>query len=282
MQPTISYPRSFMARAIFAWLFLVLVYFFATNSLLSQLQAPVLVYPGSDNSFWLLHILRLPQYLLQHPWAALLFDVVLTTSCLICVFVPQQRPFTWITVAGVWLLYVCYCTTAGKHYAQIGYLVAPTAFLALRPGRFNLSWELVRYWVCFLYVSAGIYKLWYGGFGDADGMANIVAQTHADWLPFVQNGWRSGAAQWLIEHPAAAQWFYRAATVVDLALAIGFFTKKFDKWLAGALVAFHVGNYLLLHISFVEQSLIFAPLLPWQKWAHFFQSIKGNDRPFAI
>jgi hypothetical protein len=266
-----------MARAVFAWLFLILVYFFATGTLPSQLEKPVLVYPGSDNSFWLLHLLRLPQTILQHHWAALLFDIVLTTSCLICVFVPQQRLFTWITVVGVWLLYVCYCTTAGKHYAQIGYLLAPTAFLALRPQRFHLGWELVRYWVLFLYVSAGIYKLWYGGFADADGMANIVAQTHADWLPLAQEGWRSRMAQWFIEHPGAAQWFYRAATVVDLALVLGFFTKKCDKWLVLGLVVFHVGNYLLLHISFVEQSLIFAPLLPWQQWARYFQSIKGND-----
>lgn len=270
------YPRNFMARAIFAWLFLVLVYFFFTHTLVSQMQQPVLVYPGSDNTFWLFHLLHIPQYLLQHYWAALFFDVVLTTSCLVCIFVPGQRLFTWITVIGTWILYVCYCTAAGKHYAQIGYLITPIAFLALRPQRFQFTWELVRYWVCFLYVSAGIYKIWYGGFAAADNMSNIVAQTHADWLPLVQDGWRSQAAQWLIEHPAS-QWFYRLVTVIDLALIVGFFTKKYDKWLVLGLIAFHVGNYLLLQISFVEQSLIFAPLLPWHKWANYFQSIKGND-----
>lgn len=241
------------------------------------MQQPVLVYPGSDNTFWLFHILHIPQYLLQHHTAALLFDVVLTTCCLICVFVPQQRLFTWVTVISVWILYLCYCTTAGKHYAQIGYLITPIAFLALRPQRFDLAWQLVRYWVCFLYVSAGLYKFWYGGFAAVDTMANIVAQTHADWLPIVGDTWRSQMAQWFIEHPGVAQWFYRAATMVDLALVVGFFTRKFDKWLVLGLLAFHVSNYLLLHISFVEQSLIFAPLLPWQKWAAYFQSIKGND-----
>ncbi len=267
-----------MARIIFAWLFLILLYFFATDTLVSQLQSPATVYPGSDNTFWLLHILNIPGFLFWHPGAALGFDVLLTTSCLICVFVPGQRLFTWITVAGVWILYVCYCTAAGKHYAQIGYIITPLAFLAIKEKKFQFSWQLVRYWVCFLYASAGFYKLWYGGFWAADTMSNIVAQTDSDWLSLTNEaGWQQRFTAWMIAHPTPAQWLYRAATVVDLSLLLAFFTKKWDKWLLTALLTFHVGNYLLLHISFVEQSLIFAPLLPWQKWAIYFQSIKGND-----
>jgi hypothetical protein len=266
-----------MARIIFCWLFLILLYFFATGSLLSQMQLPVTIYPGSDNSFWLLHILNIPQLLLQHHWAALLFDVLLTSCCIICIFVPQQRLFTWITVVGVWLLYICYCTAAGKHYAQTGYLLVPVAFLAVKEAKFSLLWQLVRYWVCFLYVSAGIYKLYYGGFADGGTMSNIITQSNAGWLPFVQDGWQSSMVRYYAENPGFAQWFYRLAALVDLALLLGFFTKKADKWLLLGLLSFHVGNFLLLHISFVEQSLIFAPLLPWHKWANYFQSIKGND-----
>jgi hypothetical protein len=266
-----------MARIVFCWLFVILLYFFATGSLLSQMQLPITIYPGSDNSFWLLHILNVPQFLLSNYLVALLFDLVLTSSCIICIFVPQQRLFTWITVIGVWVLYICYCTTAGKHYAQIGYLLTPIAFLAVKEAKFSLLWELLRYWVCFLYVSAGLYKLYYGGFADAATMSNIVAQSNADWLPFAHSGVQSSSARYFIENPGFAQWFYRAATLFDLALITGFFTKKADKWLLAGLLSFHVGNYFLLHISFVEQSLIFAPLMPWQKWANYFQSIKGND-----
>jgi hypothetical protein len=263
-----------MARIVFSWLFLILLYFFATGTLLSQMQLPVTIYPGSDNSFWLVHILNIPQFLLSHYLAALLFDLVLTSSCIICIFVPGQRLFTWVTVVGVWILYICYCTTAGKHYAQIGYLLTPIAFLAVKDAKFSLLWELLRYWVCFLYVSAGMYKLYYGGFADIATMSSIVAQSNADWLPFAKPGLQPDIIGYLIENPGFATWFYRAATFVDLALIVGFFTKK---WLLAALLVFHVGNFFLLHISFVEQSLIFAPLLPWHTWANYFQSIKGND-----
>ncbi|HMK02981.1 MAG TPA: hypothetical protein VK489_02270 [Ferruginibacter sp.] len=266
-----------MARAIFSWLFIILVHFFFNNSLLSQLQQPPLIYPGSDNSFWLLHMLNIPQFLLQHCWAALIFDILLTCSCIICIIIPQQRVFTWITVAGTWILYIAYCSAAGKHYAQIGYLLAPIPFLALSMKRFDMLWELVRYWVCFLYVCAGIYKLWYGGFIYSDNMSHILVQDNAEWFVFTRSGPAYGLYQYLVENPGISQWFYRIATFFDLAMLVGFFTKRYDKWLLAGLVLFHLGNFLLLHISFVEQSLIFAPFLPWRRWANHFQTNTSDD-----
>ncbi len=266
-----------MARVVFGWLFAVLVYFFFNNSLLSQLQQPVLVYPGSDNTFWLLHILDVPQFLLYHYTAALAFDILLTCSCIICVVLPQQRLFTWISIIGVWILYIAYCSAAGKHYAQIGYLLAPIPFLALRAQKFDLLWNLFRYWVCFLYVSAGLYKLYYGGFGYEQNMSHILVQENAEWFIFNKTGLQHTVIDWLIQHPGFSQWLYRGAVLTDLALITGFFTRRFDKWLLAGLLAFHLGNLFLLHISFVEQSLIFSPFLPWQQWAERLQINNSDD-----
>ncbi len=266
-----------MARAVFSWLFIILVYFFFNNSLLSQMQQPPLIYPGSDNSFWLMHLLNIPQFFLQHYWAALLFDIVITCSCIICIIIPQQRLFTCITVAAVWILYIAFCSAVGKHYAQIGYLLTPIPFIALSEKKFDLLWNLLRYWVCFLYVSAGLYKIYYGGFGYGHNMSNILWRDNAEWFVFNKGGAGYGLYHYLVENPGIAQWFYRIATFFDLALLVGFFTKRYDKWLLVGLLFFHLGNFLLLHISFVEQSLIFAPFLPWRRWANYFQIKKADD-----
>jgi hypothetical protein len=262
-----SYPRSFMARCIYAWLFCILVYFFLNNSLLSQLSSPVLTTIESDNTYWLLHFLNIPQFLLKNHWAALSFDVIVTTSCLTFVFLPDKTIFAWITVTGCWLLYVCYCTAAGHHFAQIGYLIAPIAFIVKSEIKFELLWKLIRYWICFLYVSGGLYKIYYGGFGSAENMAEILRQMNTTWLFFNPEGTSSGFIYALINKPELAQWLFRFATVVDLMMIIGFFTYKFDRWLLAGLVLFHAANYFMLHISFVEQSLIFAPFLPWKQIA---------------
>jgi hypothetical protein len=266
-----------MARTVFSWLFIILLYFFFNNSLLSQLQQPVLIYPGSDNTFWLFHILDIPQFLLQHYWAALLFDVLLTCSCIVCIIIPHQRVFTWLTIAGVWILYIAFCSAAGKHYANIGYLLTPIPFLAIGTKKFDTLWELLRYWICFLYVSAGLYKIYYGGFAYPYNMSHILFQENAEWFLFNKGGIDHSYISYFIDHPGISQWFYRLATFFDLALILGFFTKRFDCWLLAGLLLFHLGNFLLLHISFVEQSLIFAPFLPWHRWANYFQINSSDD-----
>jgi hypothetical protein len=276
------YQRELMARVVFGWLFLILVYFFYNHSLLAQLQSPVLIYPASDNSFWILHILRIPQFFLQHHWAALLFDMILTSSCIICFVVPTQKFFTYLTIIGVWLFYFIYSSAAGKHYAQIGYILMPVALLAFHEKKFELLWKACRYWICLLYFSGGIYKIYYGGFAFGNNMSTILQQMNAEWFIFNGTTLQAKVIAYLIAHPGIAQWLYKLATVVDISLVIGVFTKRFDKWLLIGLLAFHVGNYFLLHISFVEQSLIFAPFLPWQKIHNYFQSNHLDDGPLNI
>ncbi len=269
--------REVRARIVFAWLFLILVYFFLTHTLVSQLERPATIYPGSDNTFWLLHLLNVPQYFMNHPVSALLFDIVLTCGCIICFIVPGQRLFTWIVVILTWLLYVVYSSAAGKHYAQIGYLIPPIAFLARAPVRFTLLWKAVRYWVCFLYVSAGCYKIAYGGFSTPGNMQHILEQMNTEWFLFNRDGLQYQCIRFLIDHPSLSQILFMLATCCDLLLIIGFFTVRYDRLLLAGLLLFHCANYFLLHISFVEQSLIFAPFLPWRKIDQSIQTHLPHD-----
>jgi hypothetical protein len=269
--------RDLRARIIFGWLALVLIYFFYAHSMLSQLASPVLIFPSSDNVFWFIHLLRIPQFLLSNYWVAMCFDLILFTSVLgSCIF-PRKTWLNWIAVVGIWVYYYTYSTAAGKHYAQIGYFITPVAFLAASANKFNLLWNAVRYWVCFLYTCAGIYKIYYGGFGFDENMSNILMQMNGEWLLLHPHDLRSSCIQWLIQHPGIAQQFFRSVVLIDFVLIIGFFTKKFDHWLLVGLLLFHIGNYFLLHISFIEQSLIFAPLLPWHRIDKYFQTDNRHD-----
>ncbi len=266
-----------MARCIFTWLLLILIYFFFTNSLVHQLNQPVLKYPGSDNTFWLVYASGIGSFFIENKWAAILFDIVLFTSCILVIIFPQKKIFALFSVVGVWLLYIFYCSTAGKHYAQIGYLLTPIPFIVVNEKKFDLLWNSVRYWVCFLYVFAGVSKVWGGGFLFDTNMSNIIMQEQAVGFVFSTAGWKYNLYHYVIENPSIAQYFYRAAAVFEFACIIGFFTKKYDKWILLALISFHCANLFLLDISFVEQSLIFAPFLPWKKWAVHFQHNKKND-----
>jgi hypothetical protein len=269
--------RNFRMRIIFSWLFLILVHFWRTQSLPGQLAGAPLVFPESDNSYWVYLLSGWHNLLIHHAWVGMAFDVLVTSSCLICILVPEQRLFTWITVLGSWIIYLAFCTVAGKHYAQIGFLLMPMAFLALQPARFSLTWDLVRYWICILYGTAGLYKIYYGGFAASDNLSPILMQMNADWFHFHPTGVQASVLRYLIDQPDIAQLFYRLTVLVDLLAWVGLFTRKADRWILLGLLSFHLANWGLNHISFVEQSLIFAPFLPWERWGKFIQHEPHHD-----
>ena len=278
MNTPLSYEqRQLRARVVFGWLFIIYVYFFSQHSLISQLQQPVLIYPGSDNSFWLMHLLNIPQFFLNHHGAALALDITVTGSCLVSFILPEKVWMNRITILGTWLFYFVYSSGAGKHYAQIGYLITPVAFWVADPRKFSLLWDAMRYWVVFLYTCAGLYKVYYGGFFYVDDMGHILQQMNAEWLVFHPDGFQSSVIRYLIDHPAGSQWLFRLVVIIDSAVLIGFFTRRFDQWLLIGLISFHIGNYFLMHISFVEQSLIFAALLPWHKIERYFLTTTHHD-----
>ncbi len=233
--------------------------------------------PAGGDAFSLLDILHLPQYLLHHYPAALTFDILLTCSCIICVIIPQQRLFTWISIAGVWILYMAYCSIPGDHYVQLGYLLAPLPFLALKDRTFSLFWNLFRCGVCLLYVSIGVYKIYYGLAGDIHQVTHILLKENAGWLLFTETAAHLPATDCLLQAPEFLPWYFRVSAVIDLLLVVGFFTKKFDKWLLASLLVFQLVNLLLLNTPVVGQSLIFAAFLPWQQWAKRLQINNSDD-----
>ena len=51
-------------RIFYAFSLVILGIVFYNNLLLHQMQSPVLIYPHADNTYWLLHYLGIPQFLL--------------------------------------------------------------------------------------------------------------------------------------------------------------------------------------------------------------------------
>ncbi len=167
-------PRAFIARIIYGWLLILLAYFFINNSLVYQWQQPVLIYPEADNLFWLLHILNIPQSIMQSKTASLLFDLAMISSTALFIFFPGRSIFSAICIVCFWMLHIMYCSSNGHHYFHIGYLIIPLPFLFRNQIRFTLSWQIIRYWLLFLYGSAGLYKFYYGGFFYHHNMVNIL------------------------------------------------------------------------------------------------------------
>ncbi len=242
------YSRELAARLVFGWLFVVLLYFFFTQGLATRLQQAGLVSERMG--------------LLQHYPAALGFDILLTCSCIICFIIPQQRFFTWLTLAGMIILHILYAAALQRNPAQAAYLITLLPFLALTDENFTRLWSLFRYLVCLLYAAAGtwliIYILMPNNGADAAG-----------WFVFNRFPLPVGGDTGML--------VYRAGIFISLLMVTGVFSKRFDLWLLAAGLVFYLVNLLLLHIPFVEQTLIFAAFLPWRAWTERLQIPTSDD-----
>jgi len=260
MYGKINLPRHLMARLIYGWLLLLLVYFYFTNSLVHQWEQPVLIYPEADNTYWILHMLNIPQGIMQNKVVSIVFDLVFIASVLLFLLYPDVTLFCLISIICLWLFHIMYSSSNGHHYHHAGFLIVPIAFLFRDKLKFYFTWELVRYWILFLFACSGLYKIYYGGFFQQTNMSLILRQHYipADTV-------KSHMVLYLIEHPKISQPLYQGAALLQLSCIIGFFTHKLDWLLLLVILIFNLSNIFIMTIPFWDNSLMLAPFIPWEK-----------------
>jgi hypothetical protein len=62
-------------------------------------------------------------------------------------------------------------------------------------------------------------------------------------------GLRTQVNLYLMDHPAVSYILYLASFIAELTAIIGFFTKRFDKWIAIVILAFHFSNWFIMDIA---------------------------------
>jgi hypothetical protein len=265
-------PRQFMARVIYGWILIMLVYFYLHNSLVHQWHQPPLILPEADNVYWMLHILHIPEFIYGSNLTARLFDGIMISTTLLFFFFPNRIIFCVVSLLCFWLFQIMFGTTAGHHYAHVGYLIVPLPFLFRNNERFTLTWQLIRYWILFLFVCAGLYKFYYEGFFHTVNMSSLM-RTYFD-----EQSLRGQILIYISAHPAFAQIFYQLAAILETICIVGFFTRRWDIWLALGLLLFNLGNLFIMGIPFWENSFVIAVLLPWNNiYQYFERSTKASS-----
>lgn len=252
-----------MARVVFAWLFGILAYLFAKGQLLSQL--PVAETDIQQSPFY---------FLLSNYPVRLGFDVLLTCSCIICAVIPEQKPVTWLCVIGIWVLFLVYLGNAVTvSLIRPASLLVIFPFLSWQHKTFSRFWKWYRYLICILYVCAGISLLIF----ETNGLAGQLVSP-ARWFVFGH----SDAVGLLHSVNGDYPGLYQTGIGVSLLAVVGLFTTRFDRWFVLILLVFYLLNLFSTGAGFVEQSLIFAPFLPWQAWAGRLQITSSDDRPIEF
>jgi hypothetical protein len=131
---------------------------------------------------------------------------------------------------------------------------------------------VARIVVVLVYLSAGVAKLRFGGVGW------LRPESFQRWtysrLDRMEEPSQLGL--WIAENPALAAAAAAGILVLQLSVVSVLVWPRLGPWVAGGIVAFHVGSWLALGLQFLLQAAVAPlPLLPWERW----RGRLGRPRP---
>lgn len=233
---------------------------------------PLFFYVRQDLFTWVFMQTRIHLWLLGHPARWILADVLFYTAPLCYYLGYRLGPrYSWITAGYLLTIHWCYiqCYTlypAGPSIQGfIGWLLFPILLLSTGEETFAFLWKGLRYFFLFFFASAGIWKFVQGGIFNGMQMSAILAAQHVDLLASSPESLQAHVFTWLINHPAVSYGLYAGAAALELSFITGFFTRRYDRVLAGVFVVFLLADYLLMHIDYSDTlPLLLTLLIPKQ------------------
>lgn len=272
--------RAFLLRVFFGWTLLALIWRAHDHALLSQLQGPVLGNAANDLTFWLAGVLGLPELFTGNGPLAIILDITLLGSSVLAIARPHGSLFPKVHCAAALIYFIVFTTWSNHHYRPILGLVlagVPFAFQGLQ--RFDHAFQGLRYYVLFVYTSAGLYKVLRGSWLNMDQMTGIIEGTQLELFLAVPESWHARMFLWLLQHQTISWLLFVAATVLELAFLIGFFTRRYDTWLFFTAWTLHLGFWFSMRFFAFELIVLDLALLPWGRILGSYATRTSLDRP---
>jgi hypothetical protein len=254
--------RKRIARIVFALITISLVWSFFSNTLLHQLNRPVLKFPYVDATYWGMHWLGIPELITGNYSIAFIFDTALFASCFLSFLYPEKRWFIWSFIVLYFIYFITF-NTFGAHHTnhKIGFLVIAIPFAVADYKSFNFLWQGLRYFLLFAYADAFLWKLFRLSWLHADQGLLIMKKNVAAFLYFEPGTWQAGLYRWLLQHPAWVNGAYLAGFLLEGLFIIGFFTRKFDRYLLVLSILLPIGFWLIADAYFFEFVILSLTLI---------------------
>jgi len=252
---------------VYGLFYYAVLLFFATNGrLLCQYQAIYFHYNRDLLELCLIGT-GLPRYMVHHPWTYVVADGLscLLPALVIVHFVVRRR-FSivlgclfsfWLVV--YFLLMNIFWEGHPEPYLQ--YLFLSFAFMTNREDRFNNLLVFDRYYLLYFFSTAALWKILRGAVFHLDEMSNILLMQHSDLLAASCSGLRCRFYIYLIGHPVVSWLLYLAAVLLEAAFLVGFFTRRWDRWLAGLAILFVIADYWMMQLPYWPVLVGLYPLL---------------------
>jgi len=256
--------RDRLCRIVFTLIFISLIYSFFSHTLISQLQRPVLKFPSTDPTYLIFHLLRLPGMISGHLLVASCFDALLFLSCLCCLIYPRRRFWVFLFFF-LYLFYFIIFNSYGLHHthSKVAVLLLPIPFLVRDDQGFLLLWRGLRYYTCYIYASAFLWKLIRGSWIFPEQGMLIMKRNVTASVYFNPQSILSRIYSWIFQHPAIPDLLFKTGFVLEGFFIIGFFTRRMDKYLFGLSVLLPLGFLLVADALFFELAFLAVTFYSW-------------------
>jgi hypothetical protein len=241
---------------------------------LSQLACPLFISVQADNFYWFLHLLGLPQFFLQHYWAALSLDIGILSLLLLLIYNVYLRWAAVLYFLASLLYFVSYHSALMHHtHSLVPVLVLSMLLCVKTPANWKIWQPTARYYACGAMLAAALWKLSRGTAFDTEQLADILQNQHQDLLYTQAQRLYAQIYTYLIAHPNQAFLLWQLAFWLEFSFIIGFFSRRYDAYLAVALIVFVVADYFLMSLYFFEFGLFAFFFVP----IHTHQHIKTSE-----
>jgi hypothetical protein len=256
MQITAAHREKFTIS--FLAIFYVLAFYKFFNGLWLFQAAPYFFVNRFDGTTWLFMQTGIHQWLINNKHGWWLFDITFYSMPLVYYVAYRFNQTAAIILAFCWLIinwfYVQFYTLFPTNSIEghIAWLLMPVLFGARKLKTFYFLMHGLRYFFLFFFVSAAIWKMRQGGLFNPQQMSGILLMQHADYLVSAPQSWFTQFAYGIIKHAYVGYALYIAATILELAFIIGFFTRRYDSWLIAAFVLFLIMDMFIMRIPYFE------------------------------
>lgn len=258
--------RIFIGRFIFAFIILCILYAYASNLLLHQLQSPALKFPYVDPVYWLMHLAGIPEFFTSSYYIALSFDILLLISSLLGFLFPLKRIFIVFYLALYFIYFVCINTFGAHHsHAGVGLLLAPIPFLFKTDKTFSFMWQALRYYTLYIYPSSFLWKLFRGTWLHWEQGVLILKKNITPYLFYNNHTMLSKFYWWLLQNPSLVNTLFAIGFILEGIFIVGFFTKRFDKFLFFFSFILVAGFWLLADALFFQVLVLSLTLVKFEE-----------------
>ena len=254
--------ENFLCRLVFSIILLDLVFTAFSNTLIHQMQAPFLKFAYVDPSFWLMHLLAIPEFISSHFYVAWFWDIVLFASCIGIIIFPRKK---WLVLTFIVFYFVYYIifNSYGAHHTHslIPILITPVAFLFSKKS-FSFAWQGLRYFLLFSYSAAFLWKFFRFSWLQSNQGILILKKNLTPYLLFNPNSFLAEVYWWFLNHPFLVEVIFLSGIILEGVFIIGFFTRKYDKALFFISLILPLGFWFMADAVFYEMVILSLTLLP--------------------